>query len=267
MTHAPTATDAAPRRGMTLERWHDITYWPLLAASLLFIVAYSWQVIADLQGTPYLIARVVMGVTWLVFVVDYLVRLSIAKPRGVWFRHHIFDLLVVSVPALRPLRLLRALTLLHVLQRTAGTALRSRIAIYGIGAAAVLIWIAALAVLESERGAPGANIENFGDAVWWAFVTITTVGYGDFYPVTGWGRFVAVLLMIGGVAVVGVVTATLASWVLERAAQGHEDQEPATRAQFRIIAEKIDELRGAPPGSTPADDEGPVPDGPTPRTS
>lgn len=241
---------------MTLERWHDITSWPLIVASLLFIVAYSWLVIANLQGTPYLVARLVMGATWVIFVVDYLVRLAIAKPRGVWFRHHIFDLLVVSVPALRPLRLLKALTLVHVLQRTAGTALRSRIAIYGIGAALVLIWIAALAVLEAERGAPGANIENFGDAVWWAFVTITTVGYGDFYPVTGWGRFVAVLLMLGGVAVVGVVTATLASWVLERAAQGHEDQEPATRAQFRLIAEKIDELRGVPPVDRP-----PGPDG------
>ena len=51
------------------------------------------------------------------------------------------------------------------------------------------------------RRARGANIENFGDAVWWAFVTITTVGYGDFYPVTVGGRFAAVLLMCGGVAV------------------------------------------------------------------
>ena len=64
----------------------------------------------------------------------------------------------------------------------------------------MLIWVASLAILDAERGKPGANIETFGEAVWWAFVTITTVGYGDFYPVTAHGRFVAVLLMAGGVA-------------------------------------------------------------------
>ena len=227
------------RQRMALDRWRTVTYWPLIAVSVVFIVAYSWQVIADLQGPAYLVARCVEVFTWMVFFADYLVRLTLAQPRGVWFRRHLFELTVVVLPALRPLRLLRALTLVHVLQRTAGTALRSRIAIYGIGAALVLIWIAALAVLESERGHAGANIENFGDALWWAFVTITTVGYGDHYPVTVWGRLVAVLLMCGGVAVVGVVTATLASWVIERAAQGHDDDEPATRAQVRELAAQV----------------------------
>ncbi|CAN5596890.1 potassium channel family protein [soil metagenome] len=237
---------------MTEERWSQLTYWPLLIASVIFIVAYSWQVIADLQGTAELIARLTMTLTWVVFVIDYLVRLVLASPRGVWFRKHIFDLLVVVLPALKPLRLLKALTLLHTLQRTAGTALRSRIAIYGAGAATILIWIAALAELDAERGAPGANIENFGDAVWWAFVTITTVGYGDFYPVTAAGRMVAVLLMGSGVAVVGVVTATLASWVLERVATGRDDDEPATRGQLRKVAAQLDDMSdrlGRPPES------------------
>ncbi len=238
---------------MTEERWRQLTYWPLIIASVVFIVAYSWQVIANLQGTAELVARLTMTVTWIVFAVDYLVRLWLASPRGPWFRRHFFDLLVVVLPALKPLRLLKALTLVHTLQRTAGTALRSRLAIYGSGAAIILIWIAALSVLDAERGAPGANIENFGDAVWWAFVTITTVGYGDFYPVTAGGRLVAVLLMCGGVAVVGVVTATLASWVLERAATGRDDDEPATRGQVRKVASQLDDISerlGRPPTSS-----------------
>lgn len=235
---------------MTEERWRQLSYWPLVIASVAFIVAYSWQVIADLQGTAYMISRVVMGVTWASFVIDYIVRLRLASPRGAWFRHHIFDLVVVVIPALKPLRLLKALTLIRPLQRTAGTALRSRISIYGAGAATILIWIAALSVLDSERGAPDANILDFGDAVWWAFVTITTVGYGDFYPVTIAGRFTAVLLMCGGVAVLGVVTATLASWVLERAASGNDADEPATRGQLRAVADQIDDIStrlGRPP--------------------
>ena len=229
-------------RGLTEERWRQVTYWPLLISSMIFIIVYSWQVIADLQGTAYLISRLFIMVTWLSFAADYIVRLVLADPRGPWFRKHLFDLAVVALPVLKPLRLLKALTLVHTLQRTAGVALRSRISIYGAGAVIVLIWIAALAELEAERGAPGANIETFGDSVWWAFVTLTTVGYGDYYPVTGWGRTVAVLLMCGGVALVGVVTATLASWVLERAAIGRDDDEPATRGQLRKVATQIDDI-------------------------
>lgn len=231
---------------MTMERWERLTYWPLIVASVVFIVAYSWQVIFDIDGTSFSIARALMFLTWIVFAIDYVVRLSLAKPRGRWFRHHIFDLLVVVLPALRPLRLLKAITVIHALQRTAGAALRSRLAIYGAGAALILIWISALAVLDVERPAPDANITTFGDAVWWAFVTITTVGYGDFYPVTAGGRLIAVLLMCGGVAVVGVVTATLASWVIERAT-AHADNdaaEPATRGQVRDLAAQIDALAG-----------------------
>ncbi|WP_404429802.1 potassium channel family protein [Microbacterium lacus] len=222
---------------MTLERWERLSYWPLVIISLVYIVAYSWQVIADLQGVQYLVARVVMTVAWLVFVADYIVRLRLASPRWPWFRSHLFELAVVTLPALRPLTLLRAVTLVNTLRRTAGAALRGRLLIYGLGSVIVLIWMGALAVLDSERGAPGANIETIGDAIWWAFVTLTTVGYGDYYPVTVWGRTVAVLLMCGGVALVGVVTATLASWVLERT--GRDAGEPATRMQVRELSKQV----------------------------
>jgi voltage-gated potassium channel len=228
---------------VTEDRWRALTYWPLIIASAVFIVAYSWQVIANLEGNAYVVTRVAMAVTWAIFFIDYIVRLVLAKARWVWFRGHLFDLAVVALPALRPLRLLKALTVVHVLQRTAGTALRSRLAIYGSGAAAIIICISALAVLDAERRSAEANILDFGDAVWWAFVTITTVGYGDYYPVTGYGRAVAVLLMCGGVAIVGVVTATLASWVIERAAaRGNDTDEPATRGQLREVSRQLAEV-------------------------
>jgi voltage-gated potassium channel len=235
---------------MTEAEWRRVTYWPLVGASLLFIVAYSWQVIANLQGTAETVARSILLVTWAVFLIDYLVRFLLASPKRGWVRHHLFDLLVVVVPALKPLPLLQALT--RVPRRSSvGTALRIRIAIYGAGAAVVVIWMASLAMLDAERGKPGANIETIGDAVWWACVTITTVGYGDYYPVTGFGRTVAVGLMAVGVALVGVVTATFASWVLEIAAARTDDQdEPATRGQVRDLTQRISELSsrlGGPP--------------------
>ena len=237
---------------MTEQQWRRMTYWPLVIASLLFIVAYSWQVIANLQGTAETVARGFIVVTWTVFLIDYLVRFALASPKRGWFRHHIFDLLVVVLPALKPLPLLQAFT--HAPRKTsAGAALRIRIAIYGAGAAAVLIWVASLAMLDAERGKPGANIDTFADAVWFSCVTITTVGYGDYYPVTAFGRIVAVGLMAVGVALVGVVTATFASWVLEVAAARTSDaDEPATRGQVRDLSKRLVELSerlGDPPAS------------------
>lgn len=107
------------------------------------------------------------------------------------------------------------MTLISVLQRSAGTALRGRVTIYVVSSATLLVLVAGLAVLDAEQNATGANITNIGDGLWWAFVTITTVGYGDFYPITIVGRLIAVGLMIAGIALLGTVTATLAAWFVE----------------------------------------------------
>lgn len=230
-------------------------FWPLIAASIVFLVVYSWRVIGDLHGPGRVVINSLMIVTWVMFGVDYVVRFALADARARWFRTHLFDLLCVILPMFRALRLLRATTRIPWMRRTAGGALRSRIAIYGAGAVVILIWITSLGELDAERHAPGANIVTFGDAVWWSFVTIATVGYGDFYPVTVFGRVVAVLLMMGGVAVVGSVTATLASWIVEVTARrsGDDSHEPATRADMRDVRTQLAELsrRLGEPGDPP----------------
>jgi voltage-gated potassium channel len=63
----------------------------------------------------------------------------------------------------------------------------------------------ALAVLKAESGAPNANITNASDAIWWAYVTITTVGYGDRFPTTNWGRIVGIFVMTAGVGLFGTL--------------------------------------------------------------
>lgn len=225
---------------MTEQRWQRITYWPLVIASLAFLVAYSWQVIANLQGAEYVVMRTVMALTWVIFAVDYLVRLALAPRKAPWFRGHLFDLTVVVLPVLRPLRLIQAMT--EIQKMSKGDALRTQASILAGGTVLILIWICSLGVLDVERAAPGANILNIGDAIWWAFVTVTTVGYGDFYPVTVAGRVIAVVLMTVGIGVVGVVTATPASWFVERAAAvgGNDDQETATRGQIRALSRQLE---------------------------
>ncbi len=114
------------------------------------------------------------------------------------------------------------MTLLSVLHRTVGETLRGRIATYVAGSAAMLVLVGALAVLDVEQNAPDAKIQNFGDAAWWAITTITTVGYGDLYPVTPIGRVVAAALMMSGIAVLGIVTASIASWLVQRIEENAE---------------------------------------------
>ena len=70
-----------------------------------------------------------------------------------------------------------------------------------------------------QRAISAGATSSFGKALWWSITTVTTVGYGDVYPVTNTGRVIAVLLMIGGISLVGVVTAALASWIIERVAE------------------------------------------------
>jgi voltage-gated potassium channel len=149
------------------------------------------------------------------------------------------DLAIVALPFLRPLRLLSLAMVVDVFQRAVGDTIRGRVIVYTVFGAVVMIYAASLAILDIERHVPGAHITSFGDALWWS---ITTVGYGDLTPVTGGGRVVAVVLMIGGISLVGVVTATLASWIVQRVAEEDTTNQAATRAQIEELREEIQRL-------------------------
>jgi voltage-gated potassium channel len=108
---------------------------------------------------------------------------------------------------------------------------------------AALLLVASLAVLDAERGAKGATINTFGDAAWWAFTTVTTVGYGDRYPITGQGRLIAGGLMLAGIALLGIVTASLASWLIDKVRDVEEHAAAATRADVTALTAEVHALR------------------------
>lgn len=228
--------------GERLARWERAVEWPLMIAAVLFLAAYATQILARPEGVVEAIAEGVLWLTWAVFLVDYVVRLVITERRWRWFYRHLLDLAIVVLPMLRPLRLMRFLTIIALIQRNAGSMLRGKVVIYTVGATVLTIFLAGLAVLDAEQGS-GGPINSFGDAIWWAFVTITTVGYGDFFPVTVTGRVVAVGLMVGGIALIGVVTATLESWIVERVSLETEKTATATEAQVESLRAEVAELK------------------------
>ncbi|MDQ4504267.1 ion channel [Sinomonas sp. ASV322] len=226
---------------MTLERWRRLTEWPTLAAALVFLGAYSVQVIANLRDEEGMWAEALVWVAWGVFVLDYGGQLVLAPQRGRWFARNLHELAILALPALRPLRLLRLVTFLRVVHNKAGSALRGRLLLYVVGSAAMIIYCGALAAEDVEQNEPGANIRSFGDAIWWALETITTVGYGDRYPVTIAGRFVAAGLMMAGIAVLGVVTASIAAWLVESVSAQTAAEVEAEVAEVEAEVEAIDE--------------------------
>lgn len=218
-----------------LQRWEKRTEWPLAIVAVIFLVLFSVQVLANPQGRADSALETFLYATWCIFAIDYFVRLSLATDRGDWFRRHLIDLAVVALPFLRPLRLLRLLVLFGAMQKAIGGAIRGRVLIYAAFSAILLIYVAALASLDEERGQPGSRINNFGDAVWWAITTVTTVGYGDVSPVTTPGKVIAVFLMIGGISLVGLVTATLASWIIQQVAEEDTANQAVTAAEIEAL--------------------------------
>lgn len=227
-----------------LERWEARTDAPLTAAAVVFLAAYAVPIAwASAPSGARAACEAIIVVTWIGFGVDYLVRLALAPRRWHFVRRNLLDLLVIALPVLRPLRLLRLVALLSVLNRVGAHTLRGRVVTYVLGGSALLVLVAALAVTDAERGRPGATIANLGDGLWWAFATMSTVGYGDRVPVTVTGRVVAVGLMLGGVALLGTVAATFASWLVERVGAETTVVEAATRAQVNDLADEIRALR------------------------
>lgn len=154
----------------------------------------------------------------LVFAVDMAVRCALAPDRWGYLRTHPLGLLAVILP---PVRVAFSLRLVASLFR------RGHIERF-LAAATVLLLNGMLMIYFYERDAPGANITTVGEALWWAVVTVSTVGYGDLYPVTVGGRLVAAGIMVIGILTLAVITAQVSSSFVDQAARRrHEVKPPA----------------------------------------
>jgi voltage-gated potassium channel len=224
------AEAAADMSAPSIGRWvrlADLMEWPLALLALLVVPAL---ILEDRTLNPYVLAGAVAlnWIVWLAFCTEFVVRWAADRRVG-YLRRAWFDLLliVVSPPffvpqvlqGARSVRVVRVLRLLRLVRAgaVAGIGLRLSQHLFGrrkfhytLLVAVAIVVVGALGVFAVENG-QNHGITTFGDALWWSVVTATTVGYGDLSPVTTEGRLIAVVLMITGIGVIGVFTATVAS--------------------------------------------------------
>jgi voltage-gated potassium channel len=222
-----------PKQGATLagsrrRAWEARVEWPGIVAASVYLLIYSFVVLVpDMSGAALGALTTVFFLIWACFIVDYLTRIALTPHgwRTDYFWHNKRELFSALLPILRPFVLLRKLQQLRGFRGRSGDSLRSRILVSALAYTVLFVYVISLTEYAVERDAQGATIKTFGNAIWWAIVTVATVGYGDYTPVTVPGRILAVILMLGGVAIIGTASATIVSYLNERTGRLHNPEQ------------------------------------------
>jgi len=221
----------------------------LLALATLWLVVVPWWDYGHEVKYIVLASRVALSV---VYGIDLAIRSALAPRHLHYLLSHPLALASVLYP---PVRVFFSIRLVRSVFR------RGHLTRF-LTAAAVLVLNGAVIVYLFERHAPGSNIHTLGDAVWWSFVTVTTVGYGDFYPVTVGGRVTACLIMGTGLLTLAVVTAQVASSFVaqgpSRARSAREDEAARREVTLAELDQRLARIENllttAQPGNSPGTD-------------
>ncbi len=233
--HIFRSMDLSAREAMLL-RLERLTELPLLLLSFAMIPLLLGPLLWDQSETEESLFFTLDVFIWAIFAADLIAKLAIAPNKIAYARRHWLEVLIVLIPFIRPLRILR---LFVFGARAFGGARRlvnvDFLLVYAIG----MVIIAATFVTSVERGHD--SITSFPDALWWSFVTVTTVGYGDLSPVTPMGRAIAIVLMLVGIGLFGGLTANLASAIV-KSEDNVEGKVDALLDEIRELRTQVSEL-------------------------
>jgi voltage-gated potassium channel len=221
------------KRDVFIQKYTQKTTLLLSALALVYLFTFSIQAIwPDKNAEWYQWMSLFSALLWALFAIDLFFRFFVTTNKRHFFRRNWLDTLTVMVPQLRALRTLTAFTKNGILSKGKGFFSGGAVATALVGSL-IVIWVGSLSVLNAERDAQGADIETLPESLWWMFETITTVGYGDFVPVTWLGRSIAVVIMLLGISLLGVVTAGLSATLVKQ-----NKPDPATE-----VIQELNELK------------------------
>ena len=229
----------------------------MLALSVYVLAALFADAFLPLSpGTRTILAYADLGIC-IVFLTEFFVGLARAADKRAFLKWGWIDL-VASIPMLEAARLGRAARIIRIVRvlravrsmRRIGSFLLHRRGEAAFSAAVLLtllvVTFASIVILDLEGTHPDAKIRVPADALWWSLSTITTVGYGDLYPVTAAGRAVAVSLMIVGIGLFGIYTGMVASWFLSPSQREQAELEQI-RARLDALTLALQSLHHPPP--------------------
>jgi len=219
MAANPTTNNKTANRPARKITTYDLVIGLLAIFSLIILIPLHF---GNLSQSDQIVLIVLEDSLCAVFLFDFFRSLRLAPNKwGYFLKGGGWLDLLGSIPlsAFAIFRVARLFRIIRLLRKMTGGELRRiltrRLAqstlLFTLVIALFLIFTISWIVLRAEQNATGANIKTYHDAVWWAFVTITTVGYGDYYPVTGIGQSMAIILMFFGLGIIGVLSSYLAT--------------------------------------------------------
>jgi len=234
-------------RRQALQRFEEVTEVPLLVLALTMIPVLVVPLFVDVSAAVDGSLVAASWFIWATFAAEYAIRLTLSTERLRFVRRNLLDLIIVALPLLRPLRVVRSVRAARFLRLARvlpflGEAVRlahrvfARHHLHYVLVLSTALVVGSAAVMLGIEEDQGGSITSFGDAMWWAITTVTTVGYGDTFPVTPAGRGVAAFLMLMGVALFGIITANVAAFFVESA------EERSSDAEYAELNEKLDRV-------------------------
>jgi voltage-gated potassium channel len=237
------------------DRWHPYQLY-MLVLCILALGALAVQEFLPLDPEVERVLEVADFAVCILFLADFVLTFARAPNRWRYFVTWGWIDLLSSIPAVGPLRWGRAVRVVRILRvlravratRMLFTALiehrAQSMVLVALLLSVLMVFFGSIAILQLETS-PESNIRTAADAMWWAFVTITTVGYGDRFPVTPEGRLVGAALMTVGVGLFGTFSGLIASWFLSPAEAREDAQMAALHAELRELRLRLEQSSAA----------------------